>query len=165
MGRGTVPDVPCGSCGGTGAIRDQRRLEVTIPAGIESGTRLRLAGQGEEEAGGGARGDLIVVVQVRPHRFFRRDGLDIHVTLPLNLAQAVLGSTVRVRTVSGRRVVLRIPPGTQPGTRFRIRGQGIERGGRTGDQFVEVRLTLPESLPGDAEAAFRSFAEKAGLSH
>lgn len=165
MGRGRVPEVPCGSCGGSGAIRQQRKLEVTIPAGIESGTRLRLSGQGEQDPASGNRGDLFVVVQVRPHRFFRRDGLDILVTLPLNLAQAVLGSTVRVRTVSGRRVVLRIPPGTQPGTRFRIRGQGIERGGRTGDQFVEVRLTLPESLNEDAKAAFTSFAEAAGLSH
>jgi len=165
MGRGQLPETPCGSCGGTGAVREQRKLELTIPAGIESGTRLRLAGQGEPDPVRGVRGDLIVVVQVRPHRFFRRDGLDIHVTIPLNLAQAVLGSSLRVRTISGGRVLLRIPPGTQPGTRFRIRGQGIQLGGRTGDQFVEVKITLPEDLSEEAQAQFKAFAETAGLSH
>lgn len=165
MGRGRLPETPCGSCTGRGTVREIRKLQVTVPAGVESGSRLRMAGQGERGLRGGGSGDLFLVFQVQPHRFFRREGLDIHVTVPLNLAQAVLGSKIRVRTVSGRQVVLRIPPGTQHGTRFRIRGQGITRGDRTGDQFVEVEVRIPETLDDEARLRMEAFAEAAALRH
>jgi molecular chaperone DnaJ len=163
MGRGRVPETPCASCSGNGAVRQLRKLQVNVPAGVESGSRMRLSGQGEQGAGGGPPGDLILVFQVREHRFFRREGLDIHVTVPLNVAQAALGSRVRVRTIGGKQVVLRIPPGTQGGTRFRIRGQGVSRGDRTGDQYVEVEVKTPEGLEGDAREAMEAFARAADL--
>jgi molecular chaperone DnaJ len=163
MGRGRIPETPCPSCGGAGRVRQVRKLQVNVPAGVESGGRLRLTGQGEAGSQGGPPGDLFLVFQVRPHRFFRREGLDIQVSVPLNLAQATLGSKIKVRTVSGKHVVLKVPPGTQSGTRFRIRGQGVTRGDRTGDQYVEVRVDIPESLTPEQEEAMKSFAETAGL--
>ncbi len=165
MGRGRVPDTPCASCGGSGSVRQTRKLQVNVPAGVESGSRMKLSGQGERGMGGGPPGDLILVFEVGEHRFFRREGLDIHVTVPLNLAQAVLGSRVRVRTIGGRQVVLRIPPGTQSGTRFRIRGQGVTRGDRTGDQYVEVEIRVPEELTDEQRAAMEQFAELSGMRH
>jgi molecular chaperone DnaJ len=146
-------------------VKQVRKLQVTVPPGVETGSRLRLSGQGESGSAGGPPGDLLLVFQVRPHRFFRREGLDIHVTVPINMAQAVLGSRVRVRTVGGKHVVLRIPPGTQSGTRFRVRGQGVARGERTGDQFVEVRVEVPEKLSPEGEEAMKAFAENAGLKY
>jgi molecular chaperone DnaJ len=165
MGRGRVPENPCPSCQGSGSVRQVRKLQVTVPPGVETGSRLRLAGQGERGAGGGPSGDVILVFQVKPHRFFRREGLDIHVTVPLNLAQATLGSRVRVRTVSGKQVVLKIPAGTQGGTRFRIRGQGVKKGDRTGDQYVEVTVNVPEELNDEAREAMESFARVTGMRH
>ncbi len=165
MGRGRIPETPCASCRGTGSIRHTRKIQVNVPAGVESGSRMRLAGQGEGGSGGGPPGDLVLVFQVKEHRFFRREGLDIHVRVPLNLAQAVLGSRVRVRTVGGKQVVLRIPPGTQSGTRFRIRGQGVTRGDRTGDQYVEVEVRIPEELSDAEREAMERFAEASGMRH
>jgi molecular chaperone DnaJ len=163
LGRGKVPEAPCLSCAGTGAVRQNRKLQVTVPSGVETGSKLRLSGQGERGVGGGEPGDLILTFQVKPHRFFRREGADIHVTVPINVAQAILGSKVRVRTVDGRHVVLKIPPGTQGGTRFRIRGQGVEVKGRRGDQIVEVKIETPESVPEEGKERLREFAALSGL--
>ncbi len=102
---------------------------------------------------------------MKPHRFFRREGLDIHVTVPINIVQATLGSKIRVRTISGKKVVLNIPKGTQSGTKFRIRGQGIEKGERMGDQYVEVKVTVPEELSDEERSAMEGFAEASGLKH
>ena len=136
-----------------------------MPAGVETGSRVRLSGQGERGRSGGPPGDLIINFKVRSHRFFRREGLDIHVTVPINIVQATLGSKIRVRTVSGKKVVLRIPSGTQAGTKFRLRGQGIEKGERRGDQYVEVRVEVPEKISDDEQKAMEEFAEAAGLKH
>ena len=114
---------------------------------------------------GGRGGDLIINFQVRPHHFFRREGLDIHCTVPINIAQAVLGSKIRVSTLAGKKVTLKVPPGTQSGTRFRIPGQGIEKNGRRGDQYVQVRVEVPESVDPEGERLFREFARAAGLKH
>lgn len=165
MGRGRIPEVPCTVCRGRGSVRQNRRIEVKVPAGVDTGSRLKVAGQGERGPGGGPPGDLILVFKVKPHRFFRREGLDIHCTVPVNLAQAVLGSRIRVRTVEGKRVVLKVPPGTQSGTRFRIRGQGITRGERTGDQFVTIQVKVPETLDEEARERFEAFADTAGMPH
>ena len=126
---------------------------------------MKVSGQGERGPGGGPPGDLILVFKVKPHRFFRRDGVDVHCTVPINLAQAVLGSRIRVRTVEGKHVILRIPPGTQSGTRFRVRGQGIKKGERTGDQYVEVRVEVPKELSEDERREFERFAESAAMRH
>jgi molecular chaperone DnaJ len=165
MGRGQVPETPCDICRGSGSLRQARRLEVKVPSGVETGSRLKVPGQGERGPGGGPPGDLILVFKVKEHHFFRRDGLDVHCTVPINLAQAVLGTRIKVRTVEGKHVVLRVPPGTQSGTRFRIRGQGVTRGGRTGDQYVEVKVSIPESLSEEERKHFEAFAEAAGQRH
>ena len=165
LGRGRIPTDPCEACRGAGSVRQSRKIEVTVPRGVDSGSRVRLSGQGERGARGGTRGDLTITFKVKPHRFFRRDGRDIHVTVPLNIAQATMGTRIRVRTVHGKRVVLRIPAGTQPGARFRIRGHGIRKGARVGDQIVEIRIQVPEALSEEAQEAIRQFAEVAELSY
>lgn len=164
-GRGTIPTDPCPTCNGQGEVRTQRQIQVTVPAGVDTGSRLRLPGQGEAGPGGGGRGDLILSFRVRPHRFFSRDGLDILCSVPINIAQATLGSRIRVRTIENKQVVLRIPAGTQSGTRFRIKGQGIEKGGRRGDQFVKVEVRVPEKLDAEDESLLKEFARAAELKY
>jgi molecular chaperone DnaJ len=165
FGRGQIPEEPCPSCGGRGTVRQRRTIQIAVPRGVDTGSKVRLSGQGERSRSGGAPGDLIITFKVGPHRFFRREGLDIHVTVPINIVQASLGSKVRVRTVSGKKVVLRIPSGTQSGTKFRIRGQGVQKGERTGDQLVEVSVTVPEKLTDEEQQAMEDFAQASGLKH
>ena len=159
-GKGKVPSERCAACHGTGEVQIEKRIMVTVPSGTEDGAKLRLKGQGAK-----GRGDLVVQFQVEPDRFFRREGVDIVCVVPINLAQAMLGSRIKVRTLAGKHVVLRIPPGTQHGQKFRIAGQGIEKGGKRGDQYVEARIELPEKLNPEQEAAAKAFAEKAGLKY
>jgi len=159
-GRGTVPSQRCPTCQGSGEVRVEKRITVEVPAGVEDGARLRLKNQGPK-----GQGDLIVVIHVAPDRFFRREGLDVIGVVPINLAQALLGSRIKVKTLDGKRVVLRIPPGTQHGQKFRIAGHGIERNGRHGDMYVEAHVTLPERLSAEEQEALRSFAEKTGMKY
>src|SRR5579884_3878787 len=159
-GRGKVPSQRCPGCQGAGEVRVEKRLMLNIPPGTDDGTRLRLKGQGAR-----GRGDVVVTVQVEPDRFFRREGLDVICVVPINLAQALLGTRIKVRTLDGRHVVLRVPPGTQPGQKFRIAGQGIEKNGRRGDQYVEIRVQLPERLTPEQEEAVKAFAAKAGMKY
>ena len=159
-GRGKVPSQPCPTCKGSGDVQVQKRIVVTVPPGTEEGTRMRLKGQGAK-----GKGDLVIQFQVEPDHFFRREGADLVSTVPINVAQAMLGSRIKVRTIDGRHVVLRIPGGTQNGQKFRITGQGIEKNGKRGDQYVEVKIELPEKLTPEQEAAAKSFAEKAGLKY
>ncbi|MDQ3556978.1 MAG: molecular chaperone DnaJ [Gemmatimonadota bacterium] len=161
-GRGSIATDPCPTCRGQGKVRRQRQIQITVPAGVDTGSKLRLAGQGEPGGAGGAPGDLLVTFRVVPDRFFSREGVDVHCTVPINIAQAMLGSRIRVRTLDGK-VDLRIPPGTQNGTRFRIRGQGVEKAGRRGDQYVRVNVAVPERLDKQEEALARQFAEAAEL--
>ncbi|HEX8829563.1 MAG TPA: DnaJ C-terminal domain-containing protein, partial [Longimicrobium sp.] len=163
-GRGKVPQEPCENCHRQGQIRQQKSVNVAVPAGVDNGSKIRISGQGEKGAGGGPAGDLMLSFRVQPDKFFTREGLDLHVSVPINLAQAVLGSRIKVRTVDGN-VVLRIPPGTQNGTKFRIKGQGIEKGGRRGDQYVKVEVGVPENLTDEQREEFERFAETAGLRH
>jgi molecular chaperone DnaJ len=165
FGRGKIAEALCESCRGRGSVRQQRRLQVNVPAGADNGTKVRLSGQGERGKLGGAPGDLILTYKVLPHRFFKREGLDIHVSVPINIVQATLGSKIRVNTVHDKKVVLKIPKGTQSGTKFRIRGQGIAREGRAGDQFVEVVVKVPEELSEAELKAMEEFAEASGLKH
>jgi len=164
-GRGKVASRPCPACRGQGEVSVNKRLMITVSPGTENGHRIRLKGQGQRHPSGGAAGDLLITFQVEPDRFFRREGLDVTCTVPINLAQAVLGTRLRVRTLDGRRVVLKVPPGTGPGRTFRIRGQGIERNGQRGDQLVEIAVDVPEKLTAEQEKMFREFAEKTGLKY
>ena len=164
-GRGSIPTQPCAVCSGSGQVREQRRIALNVPPGVDTGSKLRVPGQGERGSNGAPTGDLIVNFKVLPDNFFRRDGLDVIVTIPINVAQAVLGSKVRVRTIDDKKVALRIPPGTQPATRFRIPGQGIEKNGHRGDQYVQVKLEIPEELDPESQELLARFAEQAGLKH
>jgi molecular chaperone DnaJ len=165
MGKGKVPQDPCTNCNGQGQLRTRREVAVTVPAGVDNGSKLRLSGQGEKGASGGPPGDLLLSFKVQPDRFFTRDGLDLVCTVPINIAQATLGSKIRVRTVDDSHVVLKIPPATQSGTRFRIKGQGVEKAGRRGDQYVRVQVTVPENLTDEQRKQFEEFATAAGIRH
>jgi molecular chaperone DnaJ len=164
-GRGQIPAEPCAACAGRGQLTQDRRIRLKVPPGVETGSRLRLSGQGERGQGGGPAGDVLITFQVKPDSFFERRGLDVYCTVPVNIAQAVLGSKIRVRTVDGKRVAVRIPPGTQSGTKLRIAGQGIDKGGRRGDQYVQIRITVPEKMNPDEERLMREFAEAADLKY
>src|SRR2546423_4289326 len=159
-GKGTVPSQRCPTCQGSGELRVEKRVNVEVPPGVEDGARLRLKNQGPK-----GRGDLIVQIHIAPDRFFRREGLDLIGVVPINLAQALLGSRIKVKTLDGKRVVLRIPSGTQHGQKFRIAGHGIEKNGRRGDMYVEAHVTLPERLSAEEQEALRSFAEKTGMKY
>ena len=165
-GRGKIPSKPCPTCHGAGEVRTERAVSITVPPGTETGTRVRLKGQGQPGRSGAPAGDLIVNFVVQPDHFFQRDGDDLLVEIPINIAQAMLGTSVRVRTIDGKKVLLRIPAGTQPGRKFRIKGQGVERnGGTRGDQYVQVKVTLPEKLTPEQEALVKQFADAAGMKH
>lgn len=165
LGRGKTPESPCASCEGRGAVRQRRKIQIAVPVGVETGSKVRLSGQGERGKQGGPAGDLVVTFKVESHRFFRREGLDVHVTVPINIVQATLGSKIRVSTVHGKKVVLKIPQGTQTGTRFRIRGQGIAKDERVGDQYVEVKVSVPDKLSEEEQKAMEEFAQATGLKH
>lgn len=163
MGRGQVPSERCPVCNGAGEQRARRKVLIAVPAGAESGTKVRLKGQGGKGASGGQPGDLDITFQVQPDRFYKREGLDLVATIPINIAQATLGSRVSVKTLDGKKVALRIPAGTSAGKRFRVAGQGINKDGRKGDLLVEVTITVPEKLSEEQEKAMRDFAEAGGM--
>ena len=135
-------------------------LDVTIPPGIDEGQVLRLRGKGDPGLGGGPAGDALIEVHVAPHPLFRRDGDDIHVELPVSLAEAVLGARVSVPTVTGP-VTMTIPKGSDTGSRLRLRGKGVQRKGKPGDQYVTLKVVIGES--GDPELA--KFLEEWGAKH
>ncbi len=162
-GRGKIPSEKCPTCRGAGEVRTERRIVIPVPPGTETGARVRLRGQGQPSRPGGPPGDLIITFQVQPDRFFRREGLDIVADVPINLAQATLGTRLRVRTLDGKKVLLRIPPGTQPGRKFRIKGQGIEKNGRKGDQLVGIQVTVPDELTPEQQDLMKKFADSAKL--
>lgn len=146
-GAGVVITDPCTSCRGQGRVMRERTLEVKVPAGVEDGTRIRYAGQGEAGAQGGAPGDLYIVLHVKEHPFFERDGRDLHCVVPVSFPQAALGAEIQVPTLEGMQN-LKIPEGTQSGTEFRLRGKGVPtlNGHGKGDLFVEIRVQTPTKL-------------------
>ena len=163
MGRGQIPSERCATCGGVGEVRTLKRVAIAVPAGVESGAKVRLKGQGPKGNAGGAAGDLLVTFNVLVDKFYKRDGLDLVANVPINIAQATLGSRVSVRTLDGKKVALRIPPGTSSGKRFRISGQGVEKEGKRGDLYVEIAIAVPDELSEAQDKAMREFAEAGGL--
>lgn len=161
-GRGTVPSKRCHTCHGSGEQRTQRQILVAVPPATDTGTKVRLKGQGPRAKAGGPASDVLITFQVEPDRFFSRDGLDILCEVPVTLTQALMGAVIQVKTVSGAKVKLRIPTGTQPGRKFRIKGHGLEKHGQKGDQIVTVQVKLPEKMTPEQEAAFKEFAGKMG---
>ncbi|MFL5612081.1 MAG: molecular chaperone DnaJ [Gemmatimonadaceae bacterium] len=165
LGRGQVPTERCPTCNGVGEIRSNKKILITVPPGTDNGSRIRLKGQGGRGQHNGPPGDLVISFQVEPDHFFRREGLDVIAPVPINIAQATLGSRISVRTLDGKRVAIRIPPGTSNGKRFRVREQGIEKDGAKGDLIVQVDVQVPEKLTEDQERAMKEFAEASGLKY
>lgn len=158
-GRGTVVNKPCKSCGGSGRMPRERVVTVKIPAGVHSGQVIRLRGEGEPGPSGTMRGDLRCVIEVREHPFLVRDGDDLICRLPISFTQAALGSQVEVPALSGS-APLKIPPGTQPGAVFRLKGKGLPnlRSGRVGDEIVQVQVEIPRRLTREQQELLRRFA-------
>ena len=163
--RARAPSSTCRKCGGAGDVDVNKRLMVTVPAGTNSGTKVRLKGQGQRHSSGGKPGDLVITFEVKSDRFFRREGNDLICTVPINLVGATLGTKIRVRTIGGKRVAVRIPAGTQPGRKFRLKGMGIERNGQRGDQYVEIDVTIPKKLSDEQKKLLEDFAEAAKLKY
>ncbi|MBE2239172.1 MAG: molecular chaperone DnaJ [Caldilineaceae bacterium] len=163
-GVGEVIPSPCTKCRGRKYMRVTRKLSVKIPAGVDEGTRIRLAGEGEAGQFGGPPGNLYVVVSVEPHRFFVRDGSDILLELPINVAQAALGATIKIPTLEGDTETIEVPPGTQTGAQFRKRGLGaphLQRNGR-GDMLITTRVDVPSKLTAEQKELFRQLAKSFG---
>jgi molecular chaperone DnaJ len=165
LGRGQVPTERCPTCAGAGEVRTRRKVSITVPAGVDTGTKIRLKGQGGKGAKNGPPGDLLITFTVTPDRFYKREGLDLIAPVPINIAQATLGSRVSVKTLDGTKVAIRIPPGTASGKRFRVRGQGIEKEGTKGDLIVQVEVAVPEKLTPEQEEAMKAFAEAGGMKY
>ncbi len=153
----------CSTCGGAGKVKKRRKIHVKIPAGIDDGQQLRVTGQGESGINGGPPGDLYVVFHVRDHEFFERDGEDIYCEMPITFSQAALGDDVEVPTLHGK-VKLKVPAGTQTGTKFRLKGKGIQnvRGYGVGDQHVLIRVITPTKLSDKQKQLLRELSELSG---
>ncbi len=166
QGTGKIIENPCRKCGGSGAVRKDRTLAVTIPAGVEEGTRIRLSGEGEAGYRGGPQGDLYLFLNVKPHPFFRREGADIHCTVPITFTTAALGGSVEVPTIEGSRVKVSIPEGTQTGHQFRLRGKGMSvlRSKSRGDMFVHARVETPVKLTKRQRELLQEFDQTSGSS-
>jgi molecular chaperone DnaJ len=146
-GAGQVISDPCTKCRGEGRVPQERMIDVKVPAGVEDGTRIRYAGQGEAGANGGPAGDLYIVLHVKEHKFFEREGNDLYCTVPISFVQAALGAEISIPTLDGEQSV-KIPEGTQSSTTFRIRGKGVPvlNSHGKGDLFVQVKVQTPTKL-------------------
>jgi molecular chaperone DnaJ len=165
LGKGSVPSERCPTCNGSGEVRVRKKMMITAPAGVDTGTKIRIKGQGGRGVHNGPPGDLLITFQVEPDRFFRREGLDLIAPVKINIAQATLGSKISVTTIDGKKVAIKIPPGTPNGKRFRVRGQGIAKDNRTGDLIVEAEVDVPAKLTEEQEKAMKEFAEASGLKY
>lgn len=168
-GSGTVIQTPCSNCSGRGRVRKVKTLAVKIPAGVDSGDRIRLAQEGEAGRNGGPAGDLYVDIAVKPHAIFERDGRDLSCDVPIGFGAAVLGSTVEVPTLEGQ-VALKIPPETQSGRVFRLRGKGVKsvRANGVGDLFCRIQVETPVKLTSEQKDLLRQFdaaIEEGGSRH
>ena len=165
LGRGQVPTEPCPTCHGSGEVRARKKVLVNVPTGVDTGSKIRLKGQGGKGTRNGPPGDLIITFNVLADKFYKRDGLDVIAAVPLNIAQATLGTKISVRTLDGKKVAIRIPQGTPSGKRFRVRGQGIQKGDKKGDLIVEVAIQVPEKLSEEQERMMKEFAESGGMKY
>ena len=147
-GRGQVIENPCPSCAGSGRMTKERTLSVNIPAGVEDGTRIRLAGEGEAGLRGGPSGDLYIFLSLATHAFFQRDAADLHCRVPISMVTAALGGEFEVPTIDGSKTRVKIPGGTQSGRRFRLQAKGMPvlRSKQVGDMYVQVMVETPQNL-------------------
>src|ERR1051326_661452 len=159
-GKGQIIRRPCAQCKGEGYVRSERKLKVNIPAGVDNGTRLRLSGEGQPGTHGGPPGDLYVVISVKEHPIFERQGEDLHCTVPINVAQAALGTDIDLLTFDGLETV-KIPEGTQSGARVKLRNLGVPRlqGSGRGDLFVHVNVKVPTRLTREQRKLFEQLGD------
>lgn len=162
-GEGKTAETPCTDCNGRGLVRNRKRIEVNVPSGISHGSGLRIPGAGEAGLNGGSTGDLIVIVKIRPHKLFRREGDDLHRDLTISFTQATLGAKLSVDTLDGQ-AELNVPEGTQSGAVLKLKGQGVPRlGGRgRGDLFVRVQITTPSQLTAEQRDILKELAKSFG---
>ena len=148
QGRGEMIDDPCSTCAGTGRVTKERTLSVNIPAGVEDGTRIRLAGEGEAGLRGGPPGDLYIFLSIKTHEFFQRDGADVFCKVPISMTTAALGGQIDVPTLEGTTHRVRVPEGTETGKQFRLKGKGIPvlRSNVAGDLYIQVEVETPKNL-------------------
>tara|TARA_B100002049_G_scaffold21892_1_gene14706 strand:+ start:1539 stop:2690 length:1152 start_codon:yes stop_codon:yes gene_type:complete len=160
-GRGTIIKTACSNCRGGGKERKSRKIEVAIPAGVESGMQVRLTGEGDAGSEGGGTGNLYVYIDVQEHQYFDRDGSDLTYVLPVNIAEAALGAQKIIPTLDGKEEELKLPRGTQPGTEFRIKGKGVPHlnGSRRGDLRVTVDVRVPGSLDDRQQELLQELAQ------
>lgn len=162
-GEGKIVNTPCTECGGKGKVRRVRKLHIKIPAGVNSGSRIRLAGEGEPGLKGGPSGDLYVYIEVLPHKVFTREGDDLYMEMPITFVQAALGGTIKVPTLESK-AELKIPEGTQTHTVFRLRNQGVPRlrGSGRGDLHVRVVVMTPSRLNDEQRKILAEFSRLSG---
>lgn len=160
-GRGQVVSNPCKSCSGEGRVQKERSLSVNIPAGVETGTRIRLAGEGEAGMRGGPSGDLYIFVDVKDHELFERDGTVLYCRVPVSMTKAAMGGEIEVPTIDGGKSRVKVPSGSQSGTQMRLRGKGMPalRGGGTGDLFLEIAVETPVNLTSRQKELLKEFEE------
>lgn len=160
-GTGSVIKNPCKKCHGEGRVEKEKTLSVNIPAGVEDGTRIRLGGEGEAGKQGGEAGDLYIFVNVTEHKYFQRDGNDIHCRVPVKMTQAALGDSIEVPTVEGTKAKVKIPEGTQTSNQFRLREKGMPsmRGGRRGDMYIHTYVEVPQKLSKKQRELMQQFEE------
>ena len=158
-GRGQVIENPCASCAGSGRVTRERMLSVNIPAGVEDGTRIRLAGEGEAGVRGGPPGDLYIFLSLAPHDFFQRESADLHCRVPISMVTAALGGEFEVPTIDGGKTRVKVPEGTQSGRRFRLTGKGMPvlRSKQAGDMYVQIVVETPQSLTKRQKELLREF--------
>jgi molecular chaperone DnaJ len=163
QGQGRVIKDPCKVCGGQGRVRKDKTLQVQVPAGVEDGTRIRLSGEGEAGMRGAPPGDLYIFLTVAQHRLFQRDGANIYVRVPIPMVTAALGGSIDVPTIEGKLTKVTIPPGTQTGNQFRLKGKGMSvlRSPARGDMFIQATVETPVNLTKRQEELLREF-ESAG---
>jgi molecular chaperone DnaJ len=156
-GAGSTIRTPCKSCGGQGRVRKTKSLKVSIPAGIDHGRRIRLNGEGEAGTRGGAQGDLYILVSIKPHKMFKRDGADLYCRAPIAMTTAALGGDIEVPTIDGKKTTVKIPNGTQTGQQFRLKGKGmpVMRSASRGDMFIDVFVETPVNLNKKQEELIR----------
>jgi molecular chaperone DnaJ len=162
-GQGRVVRNPCRVCHGAGTVQRDRSIQVAIPAGVEDGTRIRLSGEGEAGGQGAQNGDLYVHVSIRQHEFFQREQANILMRVPLRMTQAALGAEIEVPAVDGTRAKVKIPPGTQTGEQFRLRGKGFSvlRSAARGDMFIQVAVETPQGLTSRQRELLEAFETEA----
>jgi molecular chaperone DnaJ len=160
QGSGNLIKDPCKTCHGVGRQVREKTLELTIPAGVDTGSRLRVSGEGDAGERGGPYGDLYVLLHVSDHEFFERRDNDLHCHVPITFAQAALGAEIKVPTLNGLPVTLKLPPGTPNGRTFRVRGRGASRpDGTRGDLLVSIEIMVPQRVDGQAKEALETFRD------